>query len=581
VRLRTALAMAEAYDAEAIPVLIELLADLPADQRRPVEELLDRLAGEWAPANGFVSEDKIGRRIRHDAWAAWWRNADGATLLACLREHTLTVEGRTKVAGLIAQLDSTEFSTREKASNELYALGRVSLPQLREALKSRDPEVARRATLLIDGIERDPAHHLPAVVVRLLAVRKPAGCVEALVAYLPYAEDEMLAGELDKSLTVLARHDGKLHPVLLRSLADAHPVVRATVAEALIKGGGPPAYPDVRKLLPDPSPTVRLRVALALARARERDAVPVLIDLLTALPNDQVGQVETALYQLAGEAAPEVALGEKADERKKCRDAWVTWWKANGDQVDLARLTARPWFGYTLICDLQGNRVYELDRSGRQRWSINNAGGPADAHVLPGDRVLIAEYGADRVTERDLKGAVLWERRIPNPVNVQRLSNGNIFVATVNGPMVELDRSGKEVRTIGNLPGNTLAARHTGRGIVALTQNGQCLLLDTEGKQLRSFASGQAPNCMGGIDHLPNGRILVAQPNRNKVVEFDSEGKTILEVDAPGAMSATGLPNGHFLTACQGAQRVCEVDRSGRIVWEHTGAGQVLRARRR
>src|SRR5262249_5286268 len=155
---------------------------------------------------------------------------------------------------------------------------------------------------------------------------------------------------------------GEVNPVLVRALADRQPAVRATVAEALVKGAGPQAYAAVRKLLPDPTPTVRLRVAFALARARERDGVPVLIDLLTALPEEQLGQVEDALYQLAGEAAPEVAVGTKAEERKKCRDAWAAWWKANADSADLARLTARPWFGYTLVVDCQGNRVYELDR---------------------------------------------------------------------------------------------------------------------------------------------------------------------------------------------------------------------------
>jgi HEAT repeat protein len=581
VRLRTALALAEAGDAAAVPVLIDLLAELPAEQRRPVEELLQRLAGEWAPALGLPSEDKIGRRVRRDAWAAWWRNADGDALLALLRDHTLTAEGRIKVGGLIAQLDNTEFSTREKASRELFALGRISLPQLREAVKSRDAEVSRRARLLIDAIEREPAHHLPAAAVRLLAVRKPAGCVEALVAYLPFAENDILAGEVQKSLTVLARRQGELDTVLLRCLGDANAVVRATAGQALIEGGGPESYPAVRKLLADRDPSVRLRIALSLARVKERDGVPVLIDLLAVAAGDDLGQVEDALQQLAGDAAPQVSAGEKPEERKKCRDAWAAWWKANGERVDLARLTLRPWFGYTLICDQQGQRVYELDRSGKERWSITGAGNPVDACVVPGNRVLIAEYGPDRVTERDFKGNILWTHRIPNPVNVQRLANGNTFIATQNGPLVEVDRDGKVVRSINTLPNNTFAARRTPRGgIVALTANGQCVVMDADGNQRRTFAVGPI-NSLGCIDLAPNGRILVAQFQRGKVVEYDSEGKVVLEVDVPNPMSATGLPNGHILVGCANTQRVVELDRSGKVVWEHTGAGNVSRARRR
>jgi HEAT repeat protein len=70
VRLRAALALAESNDAEAVPVLIDLLAELPSEQRRPVEEFLTQLAEEWAPAVEFKGEDEIARKIRRDAWAA-------------------------------------------------------------------------------------------------------------------------------------------------------------------------------------------------------------------------------------------------------------------------------------------------------------------------------------------------------------------------------------------------------------------------------------------------------------------------------------------------------------------------------
>src|SRR5690242_6199955 len=61
VRLRAAMALAEAQDADAIPVLIDLLADLDAAKRQPVEEFLVQLAGEWAPVVNFPADDKIAR----------------------------------------------------------------------------------------------------------------------------------------------------------------------------------------------------------------------------------------------------------------------------------------------------------------------------------------------------------------------------------------------------------------------------------------------------------------------------------------------------------------------------------------
>ena len=50
-----------------------------------------------------------------------------------------------------------------------------------------------------------------------------------------------------------------------------------------------------------------------------------------------------------------------------------------------------------------------------------------------------------KVTERDLKGNVIWQRQMNgNPHNVQRLPNGHTFITT-NTQMVEVDRNGKTV----------------------------------------------------------------------------------------------------------------------------------------
>jgi HEAT repeat protein/outer membrane protein assembly factor BamB len=583
VRLRTALALAEAHDAEAIPVLIDLLAELPVEQRRRVEEFLQQLAGEWAPTVNFQGEDEIARKIRRDAWAAWWKNVEGESLLAALRKRTLTAEDRAKVRDLLGRLSSGDFATREAASKALFALGRRSLPQLQEAAKEKDKDIeaARRARQLIDRIEQEPSHHLPVAAVRLLAVRKPAGSVAALLAYLPFAEDENLATEVQKSLTALALHDGKLDPVLLRTLSDTQPQMRAIAAEALIQGGGAEGRAAARKLLKDDAPAIRMRVALALAMARERDGVTVMIDLLPVLPADQVGQVEEALYQLAGDTAPDVPLGAGAAEKKKCRDAWAAWWKVNAGRVDLARLTTHPTLGFTLISDPGSGRVFELDRTGKERWSITGLAGPVDAVVTPGNKVLISEYNQRRVTERDFKGTILWSKQLrDNPVNVQRLPNGNTFIAT-DSFIVEVDRTGKEIYTINNLAGVFAACRSRKGPIVCLTGGGECITVDTAGKRLHGFNANHINQNIAGLDLLPNGRIIVTQTNRNKVVEFDSSGKSLLELDAPGARTATGLSNGHILVTSQNNQRVFELDRAGKTVWEYKGASSIIRARRR
>ena len=116
---------------------------------------------------------------------------------------------------------------------------------------------------------------------------------------------------------------------------------------------------------------------------------------------------------------------------------------------------------------------------------------------------------------------------------------------------------------------------------VCLAQNGQCIFMDTKGKNLKQFASNRNAGWTSGLDLLANGHILITQPNRNKVAEYDADGKRIVEVDAPQATTATGLPNGHFLVASNNTQRAFEVDRTGKVVWDHKAGGNIFRARRR
>ena len=59
-----------------------------------------------------------------------------------------------RIAKLIAQLGSDDFDDREKASADLAAIGEPALDALRQAVKSTDEEVHRRAATLVGGIEK-------------------------------------------------------------------------------------------------------------------------------------------------------------------------------------------------------------------------------------------------------------------------------------------------------------------------------------------------------------------------------------------------------------------------------------------
>src|SRR5262245_49831785 len=443
VRLQAALALAKASDAEAVPVLIDLLAETAPAERKLIEEVLQEFAGDWSPSISLARDDDISRRIRRDAWAGWWKRTDGPALLAEFRKRTLSAAELAKIQVLIDKLGDSAFRVREQAEAALAGYGTPVVPMLREATKSNELERSRRAQRCMETIAKQESRGLPVAAVRLLALRKPDGAAEALLAVLPSTGDENLVDEIQTALANLAKRDAKVVPALVRALEEKLPIRRlaAGVAIASIAEQRPAA----RKLLRDPDPEVRLRVALALAASKDKEAIPVLIDILAELPRDQADPALDALLQIAGDKAPEPVAGADDKSRKKQRDAWLAWWKANSDTADLGKLTAAPVaLGYTLVSqnylNQNNGRVAELGRDGKPRWQIDKLDWPIDARMLGSNRVFIVEWASMSVTERDLKGKVLWQYQTQShPVDAQRLANGNTFIATQE-EVLELDR---------------------------------------------------------------------------------------------------------------------------------------------
>jgi HEAT repeat protein len=81
VRLRVAQALAGAREKAAVPVLIDLLTQLPGEEAWKAEEVLRRLADDKAPTLALGS-DNAARQKAREAWAAWWKDHGSKTDLA-------------------------------------------------------------------------------------------------------------------------------------------------------------------------------------------------------------------------------------------------------------------------------------------------------------------------------------------------------------------------------------------------------------------------------------------------------------------------------------------------------------------
>jgi HEAT repeat protein/outer membrane protein assembly factor BamB len=586
VRLRASLALAGARDPKAVSTLVTLLSDLPPGLAVQAEEYLVGLAGDQAPKVA-LGTDEVARQKCRDAWAAWWLGTEGSWALDEVRKRTLKDGDRKKGMELVKKLGDDDFEVRQKAEAEIKALGTVMIPLLRQALNSPDVEVRQRSAACLKSIEQDKAAPLPVAVPRVIALRKPAGAAEAILNFMPFAEDETIAAELQAALDAVAYKDGKPDPALARALDDPVAARRGAAAEALCEGPLGDLQPAVRKLLKDADATVRLKAALGLAGARDREAVPVLIALVSELPYAQAAPVEEYLNRLAGGKPPAGLPEGDGEAAKKRRDAWAAWWQANADRVALVERTppfaAQRFLGYTLLVSMQNHTVSELGRDGKPRWTISGLSQPQDAQMVSNDRVLITEGGARRVTERNLKGDILWQKQLNNnfPYNAQRLPNGNTFIACQN-VLLEVDRAGKEVLSIQRPNHDVMTARKLKGGEIVLVSNmARVIRLDASGKELKSF---QVPggNVGNTNEVLPNGHVLAAVQWMNKVQEFDPDGKVVWEASAVQPMAPFRLPNGNTLVPLQQwPAKVIELDKTGKQVAELTTSTYTFRVKRR
>jgi hypothetical protein len=552
---------------------------------RPAAVLLVLLA---AVAAGRAADDPLlaqDEKLLRDARIA----PDGPGLLAFFRERTLTEAQKAKLADLVAKLGDDDFDVREKASADLVKAGRLAVPLLRPAVRSRDAEVARRAADCLSTIEQGNEATLAAAAARVLAARKPDGTAAVLLAYLPNAPDEAVEAAVLAALAGAGLRDGKADAALVAALKDKEAVRRAAAASVVGR-----ASADQRKavlpLLEDADAQVRFSAASALVRTGEKAAVPALIALVEKGTPALAWQAEDFLFRIAGPDVKVPALGPGADAAK-CRRAWDDWWKDKGARVDFAKLNLEEAErGITLICDVNGGprgsgSVWECDRAGKVVWRYDELSGPIDAQVLPGGRVLIAERHANRITERDRKGTVLWEMKTKGaPVSCERLPNGNTFIAT-ESELTEVTRDGKAVYS--HTPQHYVySASRLRNGHVLYAHNQQGLVeMDVTGKVVRTvpFAhQGDGGGVWLGVELLPNGRFLIGVYGENKLVEIDAAGKRLWSADVNTAVFPFRLRNGNTLVPSADGNRVIELDRAGKEVWSarSENGGRPFRVRR-
>jgi HEAT repeat protein/outer membrane protein assembly factor BamB len=511
---------------------------------------------------------------------------DGPSLLQYFRARTLSEADKAKLAGIVRQLGSRSYKVRAKASRDLLIAGRAAIPFLRPALHDPDVEIVRRAEELLRRIESGSDAALATAAAQLVAARKPDGATRVLLAFLPFADDDMVQEALWNALAAVGLKNGKPSQALLAAAQDKEATLRAAAAFVLGRAGAD-HRPMVRRLLKDTDVQVRYQAASALVEAGDKTGVDTLIAFLGDGPKETAWQAEDILCRLAGDDAPASPETNDAAGRQKWQKGWEAWWQKNGGQIDLAKLNLRQALrGLTIVVEHDGagkdsqGRIWARGRDGKVRWELNSGmGGPLDVHLLPGKRLLVGEYMGHRVTERELDtNKILWEKKVTSSVVAcQRLPNGNTFIASFN-QLLEVTRDGKTVLDIPRTTTIYYAQKLRNGHILYADSVNKIGELDEKGKEL--WSANVPGSAWGGLDRLPNGHYLVCLYGGGKVVEVDNTGKVFWQQNAPSPTRARRLPNGHTVIGCSEGRMVVEYDRNGRELWSHKTQGRVWCVRR-
>lgn len=525
-------------------------------------------------------------RLQEQVLARQRIKTDGLSLLGFFRARTLSTDELDQLSKWVRQLGADTFVERNEAQQKLIQAGRKAVPLLLQARNDPDLEIARRARACLRTVDSQPETEVVLAAAEVLAARHPAGACETLLAYLPFLEEERAEEDYFSALTRVSFARGKALAAVVN--AREARLARQRRAAAWVLGRSP--HKEDRDqavtLLRDQDASVRYRAAEALLFGRDARGVPELIALLAKGPLDLARQAESLLIRLAEEHGPRETLVEDEAKRAQCHAAWLAWWREHQTKVDLARLELPSAFqGLRLVIANSGyggsGAVWEYGPGKRTIWEMRNVGGPFDARILPGGKILLAEYNARKVSERDRNGKILWEHRLANgPLEVQRLPNGNTFLAT-NYELLEVTREGKVVFSKQDNSGKFFSGQKLPNGnILYGLYTGAIVEIDRSGKEVLRFPI-ERPRGLANIVPLPGGRYLMPLAGSGRIVEMDCTGKVTREINLPGANSVALLPGGNLLVGSHLLNNVREIDARGNVLWEQKAQGQIFRVRAR
>ncbi|NBR07879.1 MAG: hypothetical protein EBT92_19240 [Planctomycetes bacterium] len=503
--------------------------------------------------------------------------SDGNSLIQFLARRSEDKVDPIQIKALITKLGDDNFDIREQTSATLNAIGIAALPDLKTASKSPDVEISRRAKDCIQKIEEGSRKFVVAASIRLLGAKKPEGALTALINYSQFSELDQTTEDLITAITATGSDNGTPSKIILEAIRENKPLAKTICAEALANINPELFKKEALALINSDEPRVRYKVALAFAKLGDKRSIEPLVSSISSVSQWESSLIDHLLRKLMPSNMPPIGLPQPELQKE--------WAKRTVDTSKipeaLLALSAKN-FGKTLVVLLDAGRVIMLDSSNNILWKIDNLQFPLDAQILPDEKVLVAEHQGNKVTERNKKGEIIWEKKIDGPLAVQKLEDGSIFIASKSN-IVFVDQKGKEISEF-TPPNNEpiMKANIASNGDICLVLstpqgNAKFVRFDKNKKQVVSYDI-DVRTSGGKVDILPNGNSLITEVYGNRVIEFNNDGKEVWNFECEQPVAAVRLPNGNTLVTSMTQMKALEVDPKGKEIWSYKSSTRVTRA---
>lgn len=558
------LALLKQMDKRAIPQALKAFETATPENAKRIEDTLMAIAGEWS-VQGPLPTDQLSQKIRQSIWEAWWKNIQSRDLLAPVRLATISPEKTITIRSMVSKMISEGTELTKPSLENLSPAEAGFLLNLANNSKKVESATAK----VIGELEKIARkQEVTTALIQLIELSQPEDAANTLIQYASSCPDE----ETLEQLKSVLNKDPKKTIACERVLKNNNsPESSKAFALELISPESEP-FREIQAKIHEKSAVLKIAYAKVMFPKEPYECAKLILETCKELPNLKASWLMNWMAGQIENTTTEINT-ESPEETVKTIERLGTWFEANKGKIQLIKSSSSRLLNPILLVEnmnpeKKSGRVLLLGGKGGVVWEIINLNSPNDAKFNQG-RVLISEAGNNRVTERDIRGNILWEKQIQNPFYVQKTSNGNIFIAARN-EIVELDSKGKEIFKHSVSGQTILAARKSGPTEYQVLQySGNLAKINSKGSELSKVIIPFPTNFgLNGATLLADGKILVSIPTINKIMEFSDRGNLLHEYDSTAPGIATRNMDGTILTSNLQANKLVKIRRDGKVLWE-------------